>query len=100
MATHENALDTDEETKIIGMRWNAKSDTLTFANQECDPEDESQLKATKREILRQSSAIYDPLGLLGPVTIRAKLLIQNLWKDKYDWDDVLPSNLTKSWIDI
>lgn len=32
--------------------------------------------------------------------MRAKLLIQNLWKDNYDWDEVLPSNLIKTWIEI
>ena len=29
---------------------------------------------TKRSILQQTSKIYDPLGMLAPVTIRAKLL--------------------------
>lgn len=27
-------------------------------------------------------------------------MIQNLWKDKNDWDEVLPSNLIKIWIEI
>ncbi|VDI47902.1 Hypothetical predicted protein [Mytilus galloprovincialis] len=30
-ATKANVLDTDSETKILGMRWDAKSDILTFA---------------------------------------------------------------------
>ena len=76
MAARENVLDGDKETKILGMRWNANSDILTFARQNDVSTDNSQV--TKREILRQSSSIYDPLGILSPVTIRAKLLIQKL----------------------
>ena len=98
IAEKENVLDMDNETKILGMRWNANSDILTFAQQNTVQIDNSQV--TKREILRYSSSIYDPLGILGPVTIRAKLLIQNLWKEGYDWDRVLPSNTIKSWCDI
>ena len=30
-ATKANVLDKDSETKILGMRWDAKSDILTFA---------------------------------------------------------------------
>ena len=68
-AQSENVHDTDEETKVLGMRWNAKTDVLTFARR-----DETASKpATKREILRQSASIYDPLGLLGPITVRYKI---------------------------
>ena len=93
-----NVLDGDTETKILGMRWNANSDILTFARQNDVRTDNSQV--TKREILRQSSSIYDPLGILSPVTIRAKLLIQKLWKEGYDWDEVLPDNIVQSWREI
>ena len=98
MAARENVLDGDTETKILGMRWNANSDILTFARQNDVRTDNSQV--TKREILRQSSSIYDPLGILSPVTIRAKLLIQKLWKEGYDWDEVLPDNIVQSWREI
>ena len=95
-AQSENVHDTDEETKVLGMRWNAKTDVLTFARR-----DETASKpATKREILRQSASIYDPLGLLGPVTVRYKLLIQTLWKDGYAWDEILPEELQAIWNDL
>ena len=34
---------------------------------------------TKRAILSQVNSIYDPLGLAGPFTIRAKILLRELW---------------------
>ncbi|CAC5425528.1 unnamed protein product [Mytilus coruscus] len=34
------------------------------------------------------------------VTVRAKLLIQTLWKEGYNWDQVLPNNIVKSWCEI
>ena len=53
---------------------------------------------TKREILRESSKIYDPLGLLTPVTIRAKILLQELWKNNFSWDEPLPPIIQKKWL--
>ncbi|XP_076095349.1 uncharacterized protein LOC143066242 [Mytilus galloprovincialis] len=97
LALSEKVLDSDKETKILGMRWDAESDTLSFA-------ETKQLKMdtqlTKRELLRQSSAIYDPLGLLGPITIRAKTLIQELWKKGYAWDETLPKEIENEWTDV
>ena len=34
---------------------------------------------TKRMILSQVNSIYDPLGLAGPYTVRAKILMRKLW---------------------
>ncbi|VDM94209.1 unnamed protein product [Onchocerca ochengi] len=44
---------------------------------------------TKRQILQFYVAIYDPLGLLGPVILPWKLLIQDLWKKGMSWDEKL-----------
>ena len=48
---------------------------------------------TKRGILSYSSSIFDPLGILSPVTLESKLIIQSLLKEKVDWDDEIPYNL-------
>ena len=50
------------------------------------------------EVLRASSKIYDPLGILTPVTIRAKILMQELWKGGYGWDEPLPQERQKKWL--
>jgi hypothetical protein len=41
--------------------------------------------------------IYDALGLLAPVIIRAKILLQRVWALKVDWDESLPSDLHSEW---
>ncbi|KAA5634011.1 hypothetical protein F3G63_35060, partial [Pseudomonas aeruginosa] len=41
--------------------------------------------------------IYDPLGLLSPVTLFAKHLIQLLWIAKVDWDETPPVDIVNSW---
>lgn len=68
------------------MCWNSKDDTLMF---------EVKLKQDnkvicKRTILSQVAQLYDPLGLVAPVIIRAKLNIQELWKLNLGWDDAVP----------
>lgn len=37
--------------------------------------------------------LFDPLGILGPYTIRAKVLLQEMLTAGLDWDDVLNEEL-------
>ena len=37
---------------------------------------------SKREILSEFSKVFDPLGLVSPITVRGKTLISSLWDKK------------------
>ena len=41
--------------------------------------------------------VYYPLGLLSPLTVQSKILVQELWKDQYGWDEVLPVSVQTKW---
>ncbi|KAK5986001.1 hypothetical protein GCK32_005613 [Trichostrongylus colubriformis] len=43
--------------------------------------------ATKRTALKAMASTFDPLGLLTPLFFKLKMFIQDLWINKYDWDD-------------
>ena len=93
LAKSENCLDSDNLIKILGLRWDVNSDNILFQNNISDSEE----LLTKRIILQQSSRIFDPLGLLSPITVRAKLLMQTLWERKFDWDSHLPDDMQLEW---
>ncbi len=92
-AARDEVLDTDDVNKVLGLRWEPTTDLLSFVKRDIPALD----IITKRAILKYSSHIYDPLGLLSPVTVRAKLLLQDLWKQKYDWDIPLPDDIKEKW---
>ena len=48
---------------------------------------------TKSGLLSLLCSIFDLLGIVSPCLIEPKLIIQELWKRKVDWDDELPSDL-------
>ena len=51
---------------------------------------------TKRIMVSQIYSLYDPLGLLSPITIKYKLLLQQLVQMGIGWDDPLPAEVQKS----
>ena len=55
---------------------------------------------SKREVLSKSLKIYDPHGLLSPVTIRAKLLMQEVCQQSIEWDEPLPQKLSEKQLSI
>ncbi|GFX65900.1 integrase catalytic domain-containing protein [Trichonephila clavipes] len=55
------------------------------------------LIVTKKSVISTIAIIFDPLGLIGPVITRVKILLQSLWQLKLDWNDLLPSNLVSYW---
>ncbi|XP_064635263.1 uncharacterized protein LOC135492635 [Lineus longissimus] len=95
LARRDGLLLKEETVPILGMKWNTTEDSISFKQYQI-----STKSATKREILKHVSSVYDPLGYLAPVQIRAKILLQELWKCKVDWDEPLPSYLQTTWDDL
>ena len=52
---------------------------------------------TRRGILCIISSIYDPLGFVAPVLLVGKQLLQELCRDKVDWDDPVPDHIRARW---
>ncbi|XP_078051718.1 uncharacterized protein LOC144477857, partial [Augochlora pura] len=81
--------------KTLGIVWNSANDSITYLVKPISHES----RVTKRLISSEIAKIYDPLGLLGPVIITAKILLQELWTLKVDWDESLPMSIHTKWID-
>ncbi|XP_018407213.1 PREDICTED: uncharacterized protein LOC108783203 [Cyphomyrmex costatus] len=87
-------IDDDESAHILGIKWNANTDTLHFSYDPVMSHD----AISKPKILSDVSKLYDPLGLLGPIIVIAKLILQDLWRAGIDWDESVPQNLHARWI--
>ncbi|XP_071654107.1 uncharacterized protein [Temnothorax longispinosus] len=85
-------IDKEGAMKTLGLLWDAQSDVLQYS-----VSIEENSRVTKRLVLSQIAQIYDPLGLLGPVVIIAKCIMQSLWQIKTGWDEVLPTKLEATW---
>ncbi|XP_011694053.1 PREDICTED: uncharacterized protein LOC105453629 [Wasmannia auropunctata] len=83
----------DGMTKTLGTTWQALSDSLTFTIKEL-----GQPKVTKRQFLAETAQIFNPLGLISPCIITAKMLLQELWLHKLSWDESLPLDLHNKWL--
>ena len=83
--------------KVLGVQWDTDLDMIEFDfSNVIDPEPEIQ---TKRTLIKQAAKIFDPLGLISPFTLKAKLLFQQCWREKIDWDDPLPDEISRQWED-
>lgn len=56
------------------------------------------MSITKRSVLSIASKLFDPLGFIEPVTVKAKIMIQELWKQNIIWDQDLPNEHKEHWL--
>jgi len=87
------------EHKVLGVRWNVQSDQLIFELSTI-AETTTTLVPTKRKVISLIGCFYDPLGFLSPITIRFKVLIQELCKTQVNWDKPLEGETLKKWKDL
>lgn len=80
-------------TKALGLLWNPRTDRFGF-----QVPDLQQLEVvTKRIVVSEMSSMFDPLGLLGPVIINARMFVQRLWAKRLGWDEELPEQDRRWW---
>lgn len=105
--------------RVLGMNWNPVKDVLCYQvklnfskkrrkihtqpnlAQQQIPSSIPEI-LSKRLILSQVNGIYDPMGLMSPFTVRAKIMLRKLWgrDEKLDWDDAIPDRLRQEWLNF
>lgn len=83
----------NEYSKTLGLLWSSAEDKLKFSvdvNTFPSP-------ISKRNILSTIAKIFDPLGLINPIILQAKIILQRLWTTGASWDEPLSSEFQSDW---
>ena len=106
----------DTEEKVLGLIWEPSSDAFKFkVTIRIKKGSEELIISTvvdfseiiwsvilsRRLVLANVARIFDPSGFLIPIILQAKLLMRESWcGEKLGWDDALPEELRKKWVDF
>ena len=114
--TNKSSLKNEESVvRVLGIGWRPQEDTivykvaLNFSSKKrgvhTEPDltklqvpREIPLQLTRRMVLMQVQKLYDPLGLMTPFTLQAKLLLRLTWALKLNWDEPIPDILVQKWM--
>ncbi|XP_071581890.1 uncharacterized protein [Temnothorax nylanderi] len=90
-----HSIQIDDSTLVhaLGLCWQPSTDQFHFTLNLTTPS-----IITKRTVLSTVAKLFDPLGLLSPIIISAKIFIQELWANGLGWDDELPPPFSNKWI--
>ena len=94
IALKDETADTNTTVNLLGLSWNTSTDTIGFTKKQFLLNNQS---VTKRSVLQISSRIYDPLGFLSPVTVKARIFMQELWRSGVGWDEPLDKEHRDTW---
>ena len=78
--------------RALGMQWNVELDTLGYKISMKDK------PLTRRGILSITSSLFDPLGLVSPYVLGAKIILQDMCRQNIGWDDQLPLTEEIRWL--
>lgn len=76
--------------RAFGLLWCVESDSFKLKLEV------KQLSLTRSGMLSIVSSVYNPLGMLAPVTLSAKIMQQELCRRSCGWDDAMPPLIEKS----
>ncbi|XP_036142153.1 uncharacterized protein LOC118645383 [Monomorium pharaonis] len=76
----------------LGLHWYPAEDAFSFSIKQ-----HSISNYTKRSVLAETARLFDPLGWLAPVVIRAKILIQSTWLQNLERDAPLHPGDVQQW---
>ena len=77
--------------RSLGVCWDAERDLFVFELSLTERE------PTRRHILSEVAGIFDPIGLIAPYVLSAKIILQELCRKGMDWDTILTGNDLTAW---
>ena len=83
--------------KVLSVKWNCESYTFHL-DLALIAEKAEGLEPTKRNVLSLLASLFDPLGLISPVTVSMKILFQEICSSKLDWDETLTGEIKGKWV--
>ena len=90
--------ETPANSSVLGLRWKTDQDTLIVSRG--NSPDLIGKTITQRLVLSTVSSVFDPIGLVAPFTIRARLLLKQLWKRTcQQWDEEIPEDSQASFLE-
>ena len=78
-------------SKLLGLAWDKELDMLTITFPQESP------STTKRGILSKLARIYDPRGLVSPITVEGKIIYRKVCDVKWSWDAQIEGDLVDRW---
>ena len=87
----------EKERKVLGIKWNVREDTLGFSIGDVVKNALEHKFTSKRFIMKVIASIFDPIGILSPVTIKFKLILQEVFQLKRRWDEEIFGELSTKW---
>ena len=77
--------------RVLGLNWDVAFDKFYIDVNVPD------VSLTKRGILAVTNSLYDPLGFIAPVTLKARLIYCEICKQKLDWDAPIDGKYLHRW---
>lgn len=88
-------LNANDCIKALGLAWSTATDSLGFKSCLIPSSSKS---FTKRTALSTVAKLFDPIGLIAPIIVIAKIFMKRLWAAGLAWDDILPADLHNEWL--
>ena len=88
---------TSNSTALIS-RAQEDNDMLSLSLEKMIRKSEAITKLTKRSTISFESKLFDPLVYVEPITVKAKIMIQDQWKQNLSWDEDIPSEHKDQWL--
>ncbi|XP_076065140.1 uncharacterized protein LOC143039170 [Oratosquilla oratoria] len=86
-------LTSNMHSKVLGIKWDVENDCFFFVSKGVQTQN-----VTRRVMLSQLASTYDPLGLILPIIVPAKILFQEATRLKISWDESIPISLCQKWL--
>ena len=84
--------------KVLGCEWDYEADVIAVYLMSVVQRAKG-LPVTKRNTLRLLAGVYNPLGLISPVTVSVKVIFQEICCQKCGWDEQLEGGFKKGFED-